>query len=308
MVISNRVKKLIAFICTGICTTTIYAAPPPAPTASELYLKQIADNTYKTLAAINNLPTYMGNLFMLASSWLTQDPASTNDPTSMILKTQQSFGGIGNEYIKNINEQNQQVPNVMAAVLGVPPGLFSSSSVTQAPILSVLPYVNDLSYTSMLGMPPTKGGMNPFNYVIFSSGSAINHVIPDPNWQGKDEDKRRYSNFFNTMVAIQSFNTYAMSHLFANLKNGNQLTKAQNNLIMQASDPNWLASIGTEELGKVLRHILLFESQNYVLMTQLVQMQRDLLTAQLMGNTLMMSSPTESLMLARAQGVQPTGA
>lgn len=320
---NHKIAVISAALASSIAISTTVSAAA-APTPSETYLSQIAgssknatqllqqisDNTYNTLTAINNIPTYLGNLFQLATSWLTLDDPS-KDPSSMIVKTQPNFYGVGYQYINNMNIQNAQSSNTMANVLGVPASDFSAGGMLGSSpfpkILISLPYVNDLAYSSMLGMPPAQmGGFDPFNYVNYASGMNLHHVIPVPDWQGSDKDKTKYKNFFNTMVAIQSFNAYQLSNLAANSKNGNQLTQVQNNLINQASDAGWLATIGTEELGKVLRHILLFESQNYVVMTQLVQAQRDLLTAQIMTNTLLMSNNTlESLMVTKAKGEKP---
>jgi hypothetical protein len=80
-------------------------------------------------------------------------------------------------------------------------------------------------------------------------------------------------------------------------------------LVTQAGNATWLKNIAAEEIGIVLREILVFQSQSYVLLTQLVQTQKQLLTATVMSNTLMIQNnrQNEAYLAAKAQGVTPSG-
>jgi membrane-bound inhibitor of C-type lysozyme len=107
---------------------------------------------------------------------------------------------------------------------------------------------------------------------------------------------------------VQTFNGYVLSQLYEDVKNG--VAAAQTTLINQASDPaNWFATITTESIGAVLRQTLMYQSQSYIVLTQLLQTEKMLLAAQTMNNTLLVLSnqSNESFMLRKAVAKMPGG-
>jgi len=120
--------------------------------------------------------------------------------------------------------------------------------------------------------------------------------------RGTETDIKNYQNYFNTVNAIQSFNGYVLSGLYAESKGGNQFNTTQLALLQQTSQPSWLNQIASQELGKVLRQMLLFQSQTYVLISQLIQTQKQLLIATTMTNSLLIANNqlNETVLYSRA--------
>lgn len=271
------------------------------------YLQQIAINTYGILKQVNNLPNYLNGLGQFIISWMTNDTSSST--TAM----QGSFAALGNAIIQDLNSQNNKQLQIqmLADAVGVPTSDFAPQGAAQPTILKTLPNANDLAYSSLLGQPPIPKAPNvanaPYNYLKNAGALGLTHVMPGLAWQGDLQDQLKYSNYYNTLMSVESFTGYVLSSAYAEGQSGNQFNATQTTLITQASSSSWVAQIATEELGKVLRQILLFESQSYVLLSQLVQTQRQSLMAQTMTNSLIILTQqlTESQLVAKAQGVNP---
>lgn len=292
-------KKWIAFTFTALITTNIYAADTGAATTSgapgaggdaNALLKQIASNTYHMLEAINNVPNYLDSITQQAISWL----AIEDKDDSYIVKTQGDFANLGSLLAQaNTNQKNAQT-QVAANFLNV--DAKNLTTPTKSPkILETLPFINDITYASLIGAPPVpQASFNPSDYLSNSLGSSIPHITPSNNWPGKPLNKLIYSGYYKSIMAANSFGAYVLSGLIAENQNGNKLTALHDKLITEASESSWLAQIATEELGKVLRDILLFQSQNYVLMTKSIELQKQQLTAQVLTNSLLVSTNTLS--------------
>ena len=110
-----------------------------------------------------------------------------------------------------------------------------------------------------------------------------------------------------TISAIQTYNAYLLSQVYSDYVNGTQLTQQQNSLMQQASNAAWFTQVASENIGLVLRQILMYNSQVYVLLSQLVQTQKQALAAQAMTNTLIVigNEFTGSQLLLRARKQQP---
>ncbi len=256
------------------------------------YLFFIKQYTYGTLLAINDL-----------SSKLFKE-----DDSDSTAKLQSDFATLGNLIVQNFNTQNSYQKQLTADLFGQPIASFTTPIDTPG-VLRVIPNINDLAYSTMLGLPPVpKAPALPLNYVKNAGGLTLTHTIPNLSWQGPEEDQKRYQNYYNTIMSVESFNGYVLSNQYADFQNGNSFTTTQNELISQASNSEWISQIASEELGKVFRQILMFESQNYILTTQLVQLQKQLLTAQVMNNalTILTQQNSEDLLVANAQGVRPS--
>lgn len=273
-------------------------------------LNLIEKNTYNTLKAVN---TFMVNLTM----------ADTSQTTAEI---QNTFATMGNQMVADSTTQNssamiQQLTNDLfsnpaAAMTMSPAG--KTGGTTPSGTGSATPPANagDLLYFTLLGTPqappsgssPTITPSAAYNYIKNASGIGISHLPPSGAWKGNAQDQTTYTNYYNTVTAVASFNGYVLSNLYAENQNGNQLTTLQNNLVTQASSSNWLATMAGETIGNAIRQILIFQSQSYVLLTQLVQIERQILTAIVMNNALQIlnNQHNESQLVAKAQGITPT--
>jgi hypothetical protein len=115
--------------------------------------------------------------------------------------------------------------------------------------------------------------------------------------------------YYNTVMAAESFNGYVLANQYAESQTNNGLSQAQLSLVTQASSSDWIANVASEQMGMVFRQLLMFESQLYVLMTQMLQTQKQLLIAQAMTNALLIATNqmNEGILASKAQG-QPISA
>jgi hypothetical protein len=265
--------------------------------ANSSVLALIEQHTKGTLAAVNDLPTYLASLAKLSLSWLAEDDSKQS--ASM----QASFGQLTNSMAANTTLQNNIQQQLLSGFFG--------SGVTRADV----PYANDLTYSTLIGKPyfspdPRDSENNKvdsaLNYIKNAAGLSMTHIAPGKNWQGSAQAQQKYSSFYSTISAVQTFNAYVLSQYYAEAKNGNKVSNTQASLIQQASAADWFTTIATEKLGVVLRQLLMYNSQTYVLMTQLLQTQKQLLASQAMNNTLLIMGNlyTESMLYNKANNIQ----
>jgi hypothetical protein len=297
----NYIKKLFVLVgAAAVISMTNLSSIKAAGESSDFYLRKIMEYTYGTLQAVNNLPTYLSNITALTISWLAADDTGTT--ASM----QANFTSLGNALVSSTAMQNNLQSQLNADLFG-----------GNLPSTTQLPNANDVVYSILLNQPifakdpRNKPGAPPsvdplYNYIKNTAGIGFSHSMPLNSWQGNIVSQTKYRNYYNTIMSIESFSAYVLSNLYAEAKNNNQFTQLQASLISQASDAKWLAQAATEELGKVLRQILIFQSQAYVIMTELLSTQKQLLTAQVMNNTLLMLSNqnNEKILLQDATGSQ----
>lgn len=271
-------------------------------------LNSIVQNTYQLLVRLNDVPEQLKNVSTMALSWVAKDDSKS---TSEI---QGNFATLGSS-INAINDAqlNMQKQLAIDIFAGGDANKFTTPNPQNPTILLTIPYLNDLAYSSVLGQPliPKAANVNqaPYNYIKNAAGLNIVHPVPGLGWRGDNDAILKYFNYYKTTMAVSSYDGYVLSNLLAENQNGNVISSTQKNLITQASDSTWIAQIASEELGKVLRQLLMFESQSYVLLTQLVQIERQILTTQVMNNSLQMlnNQTNEQILVPRAQGVQPKG-
>lgn len=313
----DLIKKLLLLVI-AITTITLLSFPPlkaqstdtttTTPTiggntgsTTEEYLYNIMQNTYGILLAVNNLPVYMQTLTDMANAWLMKDES---DGTATL---QGMFADMSNTYLAANDARPPLQPQLLQ-------DLFQKATT------ATLPNANDLSYQTLLGMPyfaqdprnppGQKPPPNdpPYNYIKNASGISISHVMPSRNtFIGPDQDQTKYESFYNTLMSVESFNAYVMSGLYVDYLNGGKLTEIQNTLISQASNSDWFSQVAAERIGVVLRQILMYISQSFVLQTQMIQLQKQALTAQIMTNTLLIAnaSNAEQTLLQKASGIAP---
>ncbi len=302
--LGHRIKKNIslsiasvAFILTTptfaqtteTTTTASTSTGTQEPSKSEGYLKEIRDIL---LLNINKLPVYLNQLTKMSLSWLTPDDSSST------AKLQNSFTMLANERIQNAKTHNESQTQFLNAFLG-----------RTAP-----KNVSEITYQTLFNPPPPPTAANPtqneyasFMYTMNASGLNIQHAPPQTFWNETTPAVILYKNYYYTTAAVQTYNGYILSELFANAKNENKVKKTQDSLIQQASSSDWFTQIASENIGVVLRQILLYNSQTYVLLTQMQQTQQKLLEAQVMNNALLIAvnQEAENRLYSKAAGMKP---
>lgn len=175
---------------------------------------------------------------------------------------------------------------------------------------------NDLSFVTLLGSPLNSQNCSVLdyacmnqqtqqmaasykNYLQNASGSSLIIDQPNPRWSKSSTNAKQYLAYYNTVASIQSFNSYVLSSLYYR----QYMDKAATDLAAKSSTQAWFSAIGTEDLGLVLRHILMYDSQIYVELNRLERLQQQQLASMAMTNTLLiigMHSMAGSQLYARA--------
>lgn len=271
--------------------------------SSPSYAQSVEYYLARILEKVDTLPDALKELVLMATSWIAPDKSEFTG------NIQEDFSNLGQLLLINAEEQKKQLAQINADLFNQPLASFNQAS-SNPKILTIFPpnflNINDVTYSTLLGIPPLPKTASPtsaYNYVKYASGLSIHHDIPQPNWKGTTpQDSVRYLNYYTTVLAAESFNAYVLNQHIAQK---NEWTTIQSSLIAKASNSKWFAEIATQELGIVLRQILMFQSQSYVLLTQLIQTQKQILTAHVMTNSLLilMNMPSEVIMSLRAQGV-----
>ncbi|RDI41684.1 hypothetical protein [Aquicella lusitana] len=309
-----HLKKMAALIVSAIAISIFCFAPiraqedtttttPDAPAegqTSEYYLSLIAQYTYLILGKINgDISTYLKNISDMAVSWNTQDNSTESS------QLQQTLTSYGNSITTVSQAQTALQTQILTDLFG--PTVTSEN----------LNYANDLVYQSLYGVrrfdpdPRRKPDGSPanvdsaYNYIKTASGFNIRHPLPPLGGPDPDAISRYFANY-STVMAAESFNSYVLSGLYEESRNGGPLNQLQTSLVQQATQSSWFTAIGGENLGIVLRQILMFESQAYVLMTQLLQTQKQQLAAQTLTNTLLIlnNEDKEKQLYSKATGTR----
>lgn len=284
----------------------------PAKACKGDYLCRISLYTYCTLVGVSDLVV---NLLQSDKSDFTSNNAT-------------NFSTLGAGLAQNT--QKQMGADVQNALIGDffqdgysqnSANTISQSNVPLTTTLTGTAIGNELTYQTLLGLPyfsTPESYTDPNNsknsisvnsalkYIENASSLGITHMVPKQSWRGSTDAKDRYIKYFKTITAVQTYNGYILSGLYANYLNNPQnptsLTTTQLTLMQNASSGDWLTKIATQDIGVVLRQILLFNSQTYVLLAQLLKTQQDLLATQAMTNTLLVTGnfTTEAQLLHAA--------
>lgn len=288
-----------------VSTTLFMLAPIPAHSdENTAILRSIRSDTLNILTILNDLPNYLNRLTTEALSWL-----SKHDDTTITTDLLGITTTLGNDFIATYNSQfdTNTSLQIVADMYGLPNTSMLTTPRDRPEIIELMPNINinDSSYWALLGKPPMPSLPNtPYNYVKNASGITIKHAVPQGSWGGTRDNIERYTNYFRTIMAIESFNAFVLNSLAAD--NGNQATQ-QNLLIQKITSSDWSTSVATEDLGVVFRQLLLIESQNFVLMNQISQTLKQTLAAQTMTNSMLIlsNSNNEQLMAQKASGTGP---
>lgn len=298
----GTIKKCFILATAGSLAAIFYISPAKADAIDEPYLKNIQDYTNSILSAINNIPAYLAQITKMAASFMASDNAS-GDPIdwSGSWSSQQNLLVTLNSNAVT-NEANQYA--LQQTLLS---NFFGAKNVTASP---PTPYnMNDLSYTTLLGQQlatsDPRTGDFAMNYLVNASGLGIPLEMPNDGWSGDKESKLNYKKFYNATTSIQTYNAFVLSRLYQESKTTNQNTTRMQ-LIAQSGSPDWFSAIISNDLGWVLRQILLYNSQLFLLLDQLVQSQKQMTATLAMTNTLIMVSNQfqGNFLLQKAKGTQ----
>jgi hypothetical protein len=284
----------------GIALVRADTTAAAASGSDTIYLQQIAAYTNSILTAITTPANPM--LVMILETLLPLSaPDNSTNPPSPTPTLQNLFSNL------NFSSQAIEQLGMLTNFMGIQSDMFSGISTAS------VPNVNDLSYGTLMGLPPVspdprgKNAGNPvYNYVKMAAGVNITATAPGTDWKGSTYDQTNYRNYFNAITAVQSFNAYALSQIYADTTA--QLSTQQSALVAQASDPkSWFAIVASEPIGAVVRQILVFESQNYVVLTELLQTQKLLLATAAMNNTVQMANgmSNSTLLITKATTAMP---
>jgi hypothetical protein len=275
-------------------------------------LQQIATNTGNILTAVTDISNPVVQAIVTALANLTSPDNATN-PATPTPFMQTNFTG----YVAGVSASTTAQ---QALQHQLETDFFGTAVTTTS-----LPGANDLAFSSFLALlggsnqlyftPDPRGtsvggvAIDPaYAFLKNAAGLNINHVIPSNTWKGHAVDQAHYAIYYNTVSAVQTFNSYLMSEVYNDFKT--QLNTLQMALIFQASDPKqWFAVITNESIGAVLRQMLMYESQTYVLTVQMLQEQKKMLAAQTINTAMAVAagSAGEGLLLSRAIAATPGG-
>jgi hypothetical protein len=255
-------------------------------------LQQIATYTNGTMTAVNSLPAVLLEALTYMLAWTAPD---TSDSTAALQSTFSSYSG-----------QLQASSSAQNALLTQLTADYFSNGVTT----TNLPNANDDSYNTLLGTPffspdprVQNGGPainSSYNYIKNASGISLVHTVPQANWTGTPNDQAKYSNYYNAISAVTTYNGYVLSQLVTDEQAG--LPASQNTLLTQATTSDWFAQVASESVGIVMRQMLMYSSQTYVLLSELLTVEKQILASLAMTNTLFIAngSFSENILLRNA--------
>lgn len=252
-----------------------------------LLLLKLNQTTYDILAKINETPAYIQAITEMALSWIDK-----KDPSQTISVNGALFDLLSQSRYKDYTT-----------------GLSTAKTNTMS-FLSGLPDANDMSYTTTLGEPlmdakPEQIAASSNTYFINLSGTNSTMKQPAPDWKIGGQNKQAYYKLYSTFAAIQSFDNFVLAKMYAerlpqlkypaSIPNRSPDSPASTQDILaatieNASGANWYAQIGSESLGLVLRQILVYNSQLFILLKQILDTEQQMVMAQVMTNTILMQA------------------
>lgn len=250
------------------------------------YLHRIADSTYGLLKAFNSY----------SLNWLQIYTATTSTELDASLVNYAKSSDINfNNQLAILNGGSLTIENKGGNTTEKIPSIYSSKKEDPTIYQSDYSPSADLNYVTLI-MQNAKDAVispeikdNARYFVKNASGINIYHA-PTPTG-GNPATAKRYNTFYNTVNAIASYNAYVLSEHLADLLNNFKLSHTQAELKTRASDKDWLDHINTEQsIGVILRQILLFNSQTYVLLADSLETQKQLLAATAMTNALIIAN------------------
>lgn len=289
-------KTAIACAATTVLALSLnsplYAQDEGSSGLSAKLLADIRQYTHDILDRVNKLPDYIQAMTALATSWL-----DSTDESKSIEINGSLFSMLASARNANIEDQINQTKASTRLFLGKN---------------NKIETINDFSYTTLLGAPlvspnKTTGDLTQSinNYIKNASGSNLPMVAPDPEWKNQSQERQDYYTLYSTLASVQSYNSYIFNKAYADRQGRTRYPEGipsrkkgdaasvQDILaasVENASSTKWYATVASESIGLVLRQLLVFTSQNYILLEKILETQQDALMAQAMTNTLLMQN------------------
>lgn len=275
MNILKRILQKSVIIPTTITTMFLFAQPVYAQTQIlALLLAKLNATTYTILDSVNKIPTYVVDITQMA-----QNLNSTNDQSNIMGNYQYAFANLQQINTQSISTQMTNSQNATSQFLMA--GSFDPSN-------PVLPQnANELNYSILFNktLPNTQAPQNmqasQQNFINNLAGMGTILKQPSPAWK-KSTAASNYMGFYNAIAAINSYNAYTLNGMLAQPASND----LNNYLIGVSSNSDWFKNVASEPLGVVVRQILMFTSQIYVLLNQLITLQQNMLGEMATLNTL----------------------
>lgn len=258
-------------------------------------LNQVIYYGDQLLQAISSLPIYIGTVADMSASWIEETETTENKNQFSTLQ--------GTITLANLYGQ-QGLAQTATNAYNIDQYLFNITTPTTDTSKLPLAQPADLMLTNFTSASPVYNPNpdqppNVKNYLSYLTGYNMHPMPPAKKWSASDTNAINYTNLYNTLMAIQSFNNYVVSQYLTNtspqlfqpngVSNSSNSTSpmSQANLIAQANNSDWSTAVQTLTLGMVLRYILFYTSQSYVQLNQIYTVEQQMLTAQAMTNTLL---------------------
>ena len=297
--ILGKMKKL-AILTTTVVLGSLYMQVAKADSTDEPYLTNIQNYTQSILTVVNQLPAYLTALAKLGTSFMATDN-SASDPTDWSANwsnEQLWLATLTTDSLAAETSQQALQTNLLTT-------FFGSTNVSAGNPA----YINDLTYSTLLGLPlltpdPRAGVDASLNYITNASGLGMIFPLPGSGLRGSATAVKNYTQFYNTVTAVQTHNAYVLSGMYEDSKTFTNDNSLRKQLITQSSNSAWFTSVITNDLGWVFRQLLLYSSQTYVLMDKLIQIQKEMSASLAMTNTLIIANSQlqASQLLTAAQG------
>ncbi len=231
-------------------------------TNSNSTLNEIKQITWQILVALNQSPAYIRDVTRLAKSWLEPDDSDATAINQQLLHHYGEAVPVDYSYIQQLNNS------------------FTSATTDSST-------VNVNSFNALLSDKNNDGINDIRAYLQNISGASLHQgTLGSQIAALGTRDANAIQNekaYYATLTSVQSYNNYIISHFYHHFSQRKSLDK----LVQNASRSDWLAQAASEPLGKVLRQILYYESQHFVLQARLLETQENALGAQAMTNTLL---------------------
>lgn len=278
-------------------------------------LRWIRYYTYLILDKIDKFPVYIEPLKKMAESWLDD-----KDDKQTFANNQSAFANLNLTYSTDVNKNDILKTKLDKTNESVTSFLKAGS------LTGILPKnANDLSYTILyryvVKTQPTTNLPKLIedatkNYINNLAGVSYPTQQPNASWPtSKDASapQNQYTNMYNVISAVKSFDTFVINDLYKTKnKEGKDASDYSKLLADNASSSDWFETVRTESLGMVIRHLLMYTSQTYVLTSRMLELQKQQLTMQAAANSLLIMQTQQVVgapLAAQATqaGTGPTG-
>lgn len=256
----------------------------------------ITQHTRAILKEVNNIPGYL-NTYLTPVTKMAQQWLQTKDDQNTIANNLQPFSNYASSADSILEYQIDNTVNFTKAFLMA--GTNKTSSTDQKLVLPS--NSNQLTYSIIYGQPIDGSKYPRLNapgqsadeknkisqqlaadingYIKNLSGS--NYIFKQPT-SGNSDDIKNYRTMYNMLSSIQSYNTFILSSLYYQNFSDDLTKKLMNN----ASKDTWITQIGSEDLGLVLRHVLMYCTGMFMQLNRIQQLQQQQVTLLAMNNVL----------------------